>query len=299
MPTQTYPETNLQTVEVLKNFKPIEIDYVNAFEKSLKDFANVLGISRLIPVAQGVTLKMYAKPEVELADGNVAEGELIPLSKVDPKVHSTKEIKLKKWRKVTSAEAIQTYGQSKAVNVTDKALIEEIQMGIRKDLFKTLKADTAKNATSLNPGSLQGAFATAQGNLSVLFDTDAPRIVVFAHPMDIAKQNANKQVTLESKFGLKYYEDVTGVVVFPTVQIDQGQIYATVSDNLQIAYINARNSEIQRAFSMTSDNSGFLLVGHDIDRKTATVETTAYSGILMFPERLDGIVKVEIGQVTA
>ncbi|MFN0604404.1 phage capsid protein [Facklamia hominis] len=297
--TQTYPETNLQTREVLKNFKPIEIDYVNVFEKNIKDFARALGISRLIPVSQGTVLKMYAEPKVTLEDGTVAEGELIPLSKVEPQVEKTKEIGLKKWRKATSAEAIQKFGQINAINLTDKAIIKEIQSSIRKELFSTLQADTAKIATTMKPGTLQGALAAAWGNLAVLFDNDAVRVVAFANPMDIAQQIANKELTLENQFGLNYYTSVTGTVVFATTQVKAGTIFATAPDNLQIAYINARNSEVQRAFSMTSDNSGFLLVGHDIDRKTATVETTTYSGILMFPERLDGIVKVEIGQLTA
>lgn len=38
---------------------------------------------------------MYTAPEVDLADGDVGEGELIPLSKVTPKPAETKEITLK------------------------------------------------------------------------------------------------------------------------------------------------------------------------------------------------------------
>lgn len=295
----SYPEQDLTTQEILKNLKAVEFDYVNKFEKQLKDFQKALGISRLIPVSQGVTLKMYAKPKVELKDGNVAEGDIIPLSKVTPQVAKTKEITLKKWRKATSAEAIQKFTRAKAVNLTDEALIKEIQAGIRKELFATIKAETAKTATSLKPGSLQGALAAAWGQLTTLFEDDAIGVIVFAHPLDVAQQIANKELTLETQFGLNYYTSVTGTVVFVTTEMPQGTIYATAPENLQIAYINARNSEVQKSFEMTSDTTGFILVGHDVDRSTATVSTTAYSGILMFPERLDGIVKVEIGQPTA
>ncbi len=288
-------ETNLQTTEVLKNFKAIEIDYVNRFEKNLKDFARVLGITRLIPVAEGVTLKMYKAPKVTLADGTVAEGELIPLSKVEPQVAETKEIGLKKWRKATSAEAIQKYGQANAVNLTDGAMIKEIQSNIRKDLFGLVKTTGSTEATNLKVGTLQGALATAWGQLTVLFEDDAVGVVVFANPMDIAQQIADKELTLETRFGLNYYTDATGTVVFATTQIEAGTIYATAPENLQIAYINARNSEIQKSFQMTPDDTGFIMIGHEIKRDNATVETTAYSGILMFPERLDGIVKVAIG----
>lgn len=294
--TPSYPEENLITMDVLKNLKPLEIDYVNRFEKNLKDFANALGISRLIPVAEGVTLKMYKAPKVTLADGKVTEGDLIPLSKVEPQVAETKEITLKKWRKATSAEAIQKYGQSNAVNLTDESMIKEIQSNTRKDLFGLIKTEGSTDATNLKPGTLQGALATAWGKLTVLFEDDAVGVVVFANPMDIAQQIADKELTLETQFGLNYYKSATGTVVFGTTQVDAGTIYATAPDNLQIAYINARGSEVQRAFQMTSDSTGFILIGHEIVRNNATIETTAYSGVLMFPERIDGIVKVEIGE---
>lgn len=125
--TPSYPETGLQTVATLDNFKAKSIDFTYRFEENLKDFREALGISRLFPVQSGMQIELLGKPEVTLADGNVAEGDLIPLSNVTPKVAETKEIKLSKYRKSTSGEAIQKYGLNSAIDITDEALIKEVQ----------------------------------------------------------------------------------------------------------------------------------------------------------------------------
>src|SRR5699024_2905352 len=117
------------------------IDYVYRFGENFSKFIEALGITRQLPVQEGFTITMYTAPEVDLVDGDVGEGELIPLSKVTPKPAETKEITLKKYRKVTTVEAIQKYGRDKAINMTDEALIKEVQKGIRDDLFTVIKTN--------------------------------------------------------------------------------------------------------------------------------------------------------------
>src|SRR5690625_2814144 len=123
------------------NFSELDaksIDYTYRFGENFSKFIEALGITRQVPVQEGFTITMYTKPEVDLADGDVGEGELIPLSKVTPQPAKTKEIKLKKYRKVTTAEAIQRYGRDEAINITDDALVREVQKGIRDYLFETI-----------------------------------------------------------------------------------------------------------------------------------------------------------------
>ncbi|VTT18307.1 phage protein [Streptococcus dysgalactiae subsp. equisimilis] len=55
----------------------------------------MLGVTRKISVSEGMTLKTYAGYDVTLAEGNVPEGEVIPLSKVERKTHSEKKSNLK------------------------------------------------------------------------------------------------------------------------------------------------------------------------------------------------------------
>ena len=207
MATQNFPEANLQTQAVLGNFIEKSVDYSNRFADELTGFAEALGITRPFAVQEGFKIQLYTKPEVDLADGDVAEGDIIPLSKVTPQPHSEKEITLKKYRKATSAEAIQRYGIDQAINLTDDALVNEIQKGIRDDLFAMVQA--GQETENLSDG-LQGALASAWGAVQVAFEDDVTGTVVFAHPLDVAETIANKELTLETRFGLNYYTDATG-----------------------------------------------------------------------------------------
>ncbi|PNZ82464.1 phage major capsid protein Fam0118 [Staphylococcus microti] len=295
---QEFPEQNLQTMASLDKFKEKSVDFTYRFEKSLKDFQQAIGVSNLMPVTEGMTIKLYNGMDVELADGDVAEGDLIPLSKVTPKVEETKEIKLKKYRKATSGEAIQKYGLDQAIDKTDAALVKEIQKNVRKELFTLIQSGSAQ--TNLNPANgLQGALATAWGSLQTVFEDDAIKTVVFANPNDIAQAIADKKMTLESAFGLQYYTDLTGTIVFSTTQVEKGTIYATAAENLVIAYIPAGTSELGRSFALTSDNTGFLGMTHFLHHETLTHQTLLVSGVLMFPERLDGVVKISLAKAEA
>lgn len=290
MATQDFPETNLQTQAVLGNFIEKSVDYSNRFAEELTGFAEALGVTRPFAVQEGFKIRLYTKPEVDLADGDVAEGDIIPLSKVTPQPHSEKEIKLKKYRKATPAEAIQRYGVDQAINLTDDALVSEIQKGIRDDLFAMVQA--GQETENLSDG-LQGALASAWGAVQVAFEDDITGTVVFAHPLDVAETIANKGLTLETRFGLNYYTDATGTTVFTSTQVERGSIYATAPENLQIAYIPA-NGEYGRAFGLVSDSTGYLGMKHFVHDESATQQTLVMSGVLMFPERVDGVIKVPL-----
>lgn len=290
-----YPEPNLQDAASFENLEAKAVDYTYRFGENFRKFREALGVTRLLPVQQGFTVKMYTAPTVDLKDGNVGEGELIPLSKVVPQEATTKEITLDKFRKVTTIEAIQKYGGvDEAVNKTDEAMLKEVQKGIRDDLFDTIKNDHATEQENLNEGTLQGALATSWAALEELFEDDDIQVIAFVNPWDIATEIANKELTLENQFGLKYYTDVTGTVVFPTRNIDRGEVYSTVADNIQIAYISGKSDGF-RAFNMVTDEFGFIGMAHSTPTlNNLTIETVMASGILMFPERLDGIVKVDV-----
>ncbi|WP_225743365.1 phage capsid protein [Marinilactibacillus sp. Marseille-P9653] len=290
--SENYPEPNTQKQANFNNLDAKSIDYSYRFGENFKKFIEALGITRHIEVQEGFTLKLYKAPVVELADGKVGEGELIPLSKVIPQVADTKEITLDKYRKVTTVEAIQRFGRDEAINKTDGAMIREIQKGIRDYLFDTIKTH-GTDQVNLNAGTLQGALASAWGALEVLFEDDVITTVAFVNPMDVAKEIANKEITLETQFGLRYYTDVTGTVVMLNNTIPQGTVYATASENLQVAHISA-DSDAFKEFNMYTDEFGYIGIAHGPTLEILSVQTVALSGILIFPERLDGMVKIDI-----
>ena len=111
--------------------------------------------------------------------------------------------------------------------------------------------------------------------------------------MDVAKHNAEAALTTQTAFGMSYVTNFTGVTLITSHRIEEGKIYATVADNLVVAYIPA-TGEAGRAFNLTTDSTGFLGMKHFLHNESMTHQTLIASGILLFPERLDGVVEVEI-----
>ena len=126
-------ETNIINADDMKKVR--ELDFVRQFEhNSLKKLLEVIGVTRKIPMMEGTTLYMY-KITGTLQNGNVAEGEIIPLSNYEQTKTPVGTITLKKWRKAATAEAIKKSGYNAAVRDTDTALLKDVQKDVRNGLF--------------------------------------------------------------------------------------------------------------------------------------------------------------------
>lgn len=296
MATQQFPEANLQNRESLSKLQAKTIDFVYRFQKDMRDFVNVLGLMNETPVTEGYTIKTkIADTKVDLKDGNVAEGDLIPLSKVEFKEGASFELSTKKWRAAATYEAIQKYGYENAVDRADNEILERIRADIRKEMFEFLKT-SAKTQATVKSGSLQGAVATAWGYLEGLFES-ANETVVFAHPMDVAKYLGEASITMQTAFGVSYLNAFSNTKIIVSNFVEQGTILATVPKNITLFYIPA-NSEGGRAFGMVSDQSGYIGLTRKEDLRNATINSLFTSGIKLAPEVENGIVKVEIGEDT-
>ena len=86
-------ETNLITSADLVRAREIEFTYT--FGDSIKKLMEALGVTRKIAKQAGTNLKAY-KATGTLQDGNVPEGEIIPLSKYKTEPVEFGEITLKK-----------------------------------------------------------------------------------------------------------------------------------------------------------------------------------------------------------
>ena len=74
-------EVNAITTAQMKKVR--EVDFVNQFtHNSLNKLMEVLGVTRKIPMDEGSTMYVYTVTGT-LQDGNVAEGEIIPLSQFE------------------------------------------------------------------------------------------------------------------------------------------------------------------------------------------------------------------------
>ena len=281
-------ETNLIKKEDLVRAR--EIEFVTLFGESIKKLVEALGVTRKIPKQAGYTLKAY-KATGTLQPGTVAEGDLIPLSKYQTEAVSYAEIVLKKWRKATSAEAIIEKGYDQAVQMTTDRMLKDVQKGIRTDFFTFLATGTGE-ATG---ATFQAALAQAWGQLQVLFEDDSIEAIYFMNPLDVADYLATAQITTQTAFGMTYVENFLGLgtVIFDS-KVPQGTIYATAKDNIVLYYVPVNGSDIGNAFSFTADQTGLIGIHEEADYKHMTAEDTVMSGVVLFAERLDGIVKSTI-----
>ena len=268
-----------------------EIDFTYRFGESIKKLMEALGVTRKIPKQAGTMLKAY-KATGTLQDGNVAEGELIPLSKYVTEPVEFEEITLKKWRKATSAEAIIEKGYNQAVVMTKDAMLKDIQKGIRKDFFDFIATGTG-TATG---ATFQATLAQAWGQLQVLFEDDEIQSVYFMNPLDVADYLSTANISLQNAFGMTYVKDFLGLgtVIFNS-SVPKGKIFATAADNLVLYYIPVNGADLQEAFSFTSDATGLIGIHETPDYTNMTASDTVVSGIVLFAERIDGVVVGTIG----
>ena len=261
-------------------------DFNLQFTGNLRKLTEALGITRKIAVQEGASLKML-KVTGNLESGNVAEGELIPLSHYETEEVAVGEVKLNKWRKGTTAEAILKGGYDQAVGATTDKMVKDIQKTIRGDLFTFM----GKGTGTASGANLQAALANGWGKLAVLFEDDAVETVYFLNPMDVSDYLGTAQVEMQTLFGMNYIKNFLGLGdVFLNSNVPEGKYYATAKENIVLYYVNVGAGDIKSAFALTTDETGYIGINEYPDKDTARVIDLVMSGVTFFPEREDGIV---------
>ena len=262
------------------------VDFNIQFAGNLNKLIEALGVTRKIAVQEGATLKML-KVTGTLESGNVAEGDLIPLSKYETEDVAVGEVKLNKWRKATTAEAILKGGYDQAVGATTEKMVRDIQKTVRGNLFTFMATGTG----SATGSGLQAALANAWGKLAVLWEDDAVETAYFLNPMDVADYLGGAQVEMQTVFGMNYIKNFLGLGdVFLNSNVPAGKFYATAKENIVLYYVNVASGEIAAAFGLTADETGYIGINEYADKDTARVIDLVLSGVTFFPERQDGIV---------
>lgn len=283
-----------ENITTSKDLIAQSIDFTERFTGSISTLLQAMNVTRMQPMAVGSQIKIY-KSEVSKADGNVAEGEVIPLSKVTKKLASTKELVYKKYRKQTTAESIQSAGFGPVVNDTDSKLLRAIQGDIKKDFFDFVQTGTTKTDGT----DFKKAAAHALGQLTIKWEDDDVQSVLFANPLDFYDYLGDSDITTQTAFGLTYIQNYLGFnAIILTGAIKQGTIAATASQNLNYAYA-AMNGSLSQAFNLTTDETGLIGVVHNALTENASYETMSLTSGVLFPERLDGIVVATIGEASA
>lgn len=280
---QMFAEENMNAAADLE--PGISIDFVSKITKNISELMKVLGITEMEPMSAGTTIKIWKMEQVNTPE-QVGEGETIGLTKIKRTLARTVELVLKKFRRNTSAEAIQKVGRNMAINQCDDKLVSGIQKGIKQDFFDML----LDGEGTVSGTGLQATLANAWGALNVYHEDEGVTPIHFLSPLDVAEYLGGAQITMQTAFGLSYVEDFLGlgtVVVSP--RVTKGKTISTAKENLHGAYIPANSGDVAQSFGLTSDSTGLIGMKHSADDTNATINTLAMSGVIFYPERLDGV----------
>lgn len=264
----------------------ISIDCVSRLTSNIAELRQVLGITEMESMPAGTSIKIYTLEQVNTPD-QVGEGEDIPLTEIKRKLSRTIELTLKKYRKNTTAEAIQKVGRDMAINKTDEKLLSGIQKGIKADFYSMLGTGTG----SASGTTLQSALSAAWGAIKKFYVDEDATPIYFASSDDVADYLGTAQITMQQAFGMSYVEDFLGLgtlVVSPS--LTKGKLIATAKENLHGAYVPANTGDVARTFGLTSDTTGLVGMTHQPISGNATVDTLVFSGVVFYPELLDGVI---------
>ena len=105
---------------------------------------------------------------------------------------------------------------------------------------------------------------------------------------------------MQQAFGMSYVEDFLGLgtlVVSPS--LTKGKLIATAKENLHGVYVPANTGDVARTFGLTSDTTGLVGMTHQPISGNATVDTLVFSGVVFYPELLDGVIVATISPAGA
>ena len=182
-------------------------------------------------------------------------------------------------------------GREAAIGDTDRALLGDVQKGVRTNFFSFVNGTVSGSSTATGAG-LQAALANAWGQLQVLFEDDSAQAVYFVNPLDVSDYLGSANITVQTAFGMNYIEDFLGLgTVIMSANITKGTFVATAKENL-ILYFLTMNGDVAEAFDLTADELGLIGIksGYQNEER-AQIESLVMSGIQLLVEYARGVVK--------
>lgn len=274
-----------------------EIDFVSRFSDTWEALRNILGIMRPIKKVPGSVLK-YKKARVVLQNGNVGEGENIPLSEafIDEVIYD--EMDFEKFEKGVSAEAIKNHGYDVAIGMTDNAFLNELQGRVMDRFYTYLNTGALTNRQA----NFQKAMALAKGlvvNQFKKLHKTITEVVGFANVLDVYEYIGAQTISVQNEFGFTYIKNFMGyntVFLLSDEEIARGKVVATPVDNIDLYYVDPSDSDFARAGLVYTVDGATPLIGFHTEGSygDATSRCYALMGMTLFAEYIDGIAVVTV-----
>lgn len=304
MPDPTYVESFSKPRDMLPNVytnvKAREIDFVTRFGLNWEALREVLGIMRPVRKAPGSQLVSYTA-SVELQDGDIDPGRVIPYSKATVVEAAKADLDLLKYAKAVPIEDVSKYGATIAVQKTDDAFLNELQGVVMDNFYDTLTGNNSALAPDTTPETFQMAVSLAIGLVRDKFKKmhrSITDVVVFVNTMDAFTYLGAAEISLQTLFGLDYVKNFLGAsTVILSSEIDPGTVIAIPSDNIVLYYIDPGDGEFSQLgldYTVAGDTNliGFHANGN---YSTAVGESFAIMGMTLWMEYADGEAIVEFG----
>ena len=292
---ETTPKENLTTTKEFANVKAREVDFVTRFTKNWDSLREILGIMRPIRKAPGTVLSSY-EASVVLQSGDVDEGKEIPYSKGTVKPVAYEDLKLQKWAKAVSIEAVNQYGAAIAVQRTDEAFLNELQNNVLDNFYAFLKTGTLTSTEE----DFQMAIAMAIGSVVDKFKKlrrDVTNIVLFVNTLDAYRYLGAAEISVQTTNGLTYLKNFMGAsTVILSSEIDSGTVIAVPADNIVLYYVDPGDGDFgQLGLNYTVQGETNLIGFHaNGNYSTAVGESFAIMGMKLWAEYIDGIAIVTV-----
>lgn len=293
--TMTTPRTSLPNE--YQNITAREIDFVNRFTDNWEALRNILGIMRPIRKAPGTQLVSYAA-KVELEDGNVPAGAVIPYSKATVTKAAHADLEIEKYAKAVPIEDVQKYGAEIAIQKSDDAFLNELQNNVLTRFYAFLNTGSLTSTES----TWQRALAMAKGNVLNKFNQmrkTATNVIGFANVLDFYDYLGDAQITVQTQFGLTYVQNFLGystLFLMSEPDIARGKVIALPVENIDLYYVDPSDSEFVRLGLRYTTQGETSLIGFHVEGNysTAVGETFAIMGMTLWAEYLDGIAVVTV-----
>lgn len=274
-----------------------ELDFVSRFTQNWQAIQEIMGIMNPVRKEPGTKL-VASRATVVLQDGNVPEGDEVPLSQATVEPVVFKDITLEKYRKRVTAEAVAKFGAKIAVQKTDDEFINELT-GMVLDRFYTFaktgtltsSEETFQMAVSMAVTNVKDKFKKMRKNYS--------NIVAFVNTIDLGRYLGSAPISTQTENGVEYLKNFLGAsTVIVTSEIEQGTVIAIPADNIVPYYIDPADGDFaELGLNYTTGNEPTNLIGIHKEGVYGRVsgDTHALMGMELFAEYIDAIAVVTIG----
>ena len=291
---QVFAAPNNLTGEVKISVIAISLKKKTTYGKNMKALLDNLGNTRMIRKEKSSVLTVKGEQQ----SGDVGEGEEIPMSRYTVEEKPFDTIKIEKYRKGVSLEAISEKGYEAAVQDTDDEFKSDLQNVVTDKFYAQLKAGSLTGHET----TWQMAVAMAIGKVVAKFQKmkrTATGVAVWVNTLDVYKYLGAADITLLTAIGFKYLTNFLGAdVVFVTSEIPQNIVIATPLNNMIAYFVDPGDSEFAKAgLGFTTDSeTGFIGFHSEGTYSRMISDNYAIMGLRLFCEYLDAIAYISVGE---